>query len=50
MVVEGMEVDHGHVKLYPFWEGKSFVGGFAGTTMAPLEDLQQIAQEIQSHF
>ena len=46
MVVEWMEVDHAHVKLYPFWNGKSFVWWFAGKEMATTETLQSIADEI----
>jgi len=46
MVVEWLQVDHAHVKLYPFWWGKSFEGGFAGTEMLGIEELQKIANEI----
>lgn len=48
IVVEGLEVDHAHVKLYPFREGKSFDGGLAGKEMANGEDLQRVAEEIRN--
>ena len=50
MVVEWMEVDHAHVKLYPFWWGKSFVWWFAGKEMSSSEQLQKVANEIDSKF
>ena len=48
MVVEWLQVAHAHVKLYPFWWGKSFVGWLTGTEMIPLQDLQHVADEILS--
>jgi diadenosine tetraphosphate (Ap4A) HIT family hydrolase len=46
MVIEWIEVDHAHVKLYPFWEGKSFVGWFSGKEMVNAEELQKVADEV----
>jgi len=48
IVVEGLQVDHAHIKLYPFRWGKSFQGGFAGSEMAKLDDLQRLAEEIKN--
>lgn len=47
MVVEWLQVSHAHVKLYPFWEGKSFEGGLTGHVMADMAELQKIANQIQ---
>ena len=47
MVVEWMELDHAHVKLYPFWWGKSFVWWFAGKEMMGSEELQKVADDIK---
>jgi len=46
MVVEWLQVPHAHVKLYPFWEWKSFEGGLTVHTMADVAELQQIAKEL----
>ncbi len=46
MVVEWLQVPHAHVKLYPFWEGKSFEGGLTGYTMADMNELQEIAEDL----
>jgi len=46
MVVEWLQVPHAHVKLYPFWEGKSFEGGLTGHTMADMNELQEIAEDL----
>jgi len=48
IVLEGLQVDHAHVKLYPFRWWKSFEGGTIGEEMAQLEDLQKITEEINS--
>ena len=48
MVVEGLQVLHAHVKLYPFWGGKSFEGGLTGHTMADREELEKIADMLKS--
>ena len=50
MVVEWIEVDHAHVKLYPFWWGKSFVWWFAGKEMASLDQLQKVADDINKNL
>ncbi len=50
MVVEWMELDHAHVKLYPFWWGKSFVWWFAGKEMISLEELQKVANDIKENL
>ena len=48
IVVEGLQVDHAHIKLYPFRNGKSFEAGFVGSEMAKWEDLQKVAEEIKN--
>ncbi|PJA47864.1 MAG: diadenosine tetraphosphate hydrolase [candidate division SR1 bacterium CG_4_9_14_3_um_filter_40_9] len=48
IVVEGMQVDHAHIKLYPFRGGKSFEGGLIGSEMAKEEDLQTLANQIRN--
>ena len=48
IVVEWLEVDHAHIKLYPFRWGKSFEGGLAGKEMANGENLQKLAEEIKN--
>lgn len=46
MVVEWLQVPHAHVKLYPFWEWKSFVWWFSSDTMVDIAALQQVADKI----
>ncbi len=48
MVIEGLQVPHAHVKLYPFWEGKSFEGGLTGHTMVDREELEKLADMLKS--
>lgn len=48
IIVEGMQVDHAHIKLYPFRGGKSFQWGYTGSEMAKLEDLQNLAEKIKN--
>jgi len=48
IVVEGMQVDHAHIKLYPFRGWKSFEGGLIGSEMAKEEDLQTLANQIRN--
>lgn len=47
MVVEWLQAPHAHVKLYPFWEWKSFEGWFTGYIRADINELQNIADQIQ---
>ncbi len=47
MVVEGLQVPHAHVKLYPFREGKSFEWWLTWHTMADTQELQNIADQIR---
>ncbi len=47
MVVEGLQVPHAHIKLYPFWWWKSFEGWLTWHTMASLEDLRQVADKMK---
>lgn len=47
MVMEGLQVPHSHIKLYPFREGKSFEWWLTSHTMADIHQLQAIAEEIQ---
>lgn len=46
MVVEWLQVPHAHVKLYPFWEGRSFEWWLTGHVMADSEELKNIANKI----
>lgn len=48
MVVEGLQVPHAHVKLYPFWEGKSFEWWLTWHTMADMQELQKLADSLKS--
>lgn len=48
MIMEWLQVDHAHVKLYPFynqWMQNYFESG----EQAKIEDLQEIAKEIQNN-
>lgn len=46
IVVEWLQVNHAHIKLYPFWEGKSFEWWLTGHTMADADELQKLAEKI----
>lgn len=48
MVVEWLQVPHAHVKLYPFWWGKSFVWWLTGHTLADSNELKKIAHQIET--
>jgi len=48
MVVEWLQVPHAHVKLYPFWRGKSFEWWLTWHTMADMNELQKIADSLKS--
>lgn len=48
LVVEGLQVPHAHVKLYPFRNNKSFVWGLTGHEMADFNELKKIAEQITS--
>lgn len=48
MVVEWLQVPHAHIKLYPFWWGKSFEWWLTGHILADINDLKKIAQQIQN--
>ncbi|MFA7298237.1 MAG: HIT domain-containing protein [Candidatus Absconditabacterales bacterium] len=48
MVVEGLQVPHAHIKLYPFRGGKSFEGGLTGHTLADINELKNIANQIKT--
>lgn len=47
MVVEWLQVPHAHVKLYPFREWKSFEWWLTSHTMADMNELQNIADQIK---
>lgn len=47
LVIEGLQVNHAHVKLYPFWNNKSFEWWLTGHTMADIRDLQALADQIK---
>jgi len=48
MIMEGSQVNHAHIKLYPFRDENSFKGGHSGSEMAKLEELQALAEEIKN--
>lgn len=48
MVVEWLQVPHAHIKLYPFWEGKSFEWWLTGHDMADVDDLKHLAAILLS--
>lgn len=48
MVVEWLQVNHVHIKLYPFRWGKSFVWWLTGHTLADSHELQKIADRLLS--
>ncbi|MCX6824240.1 MAG: HIT domain-containing protein [candidate division SR1 bacterium] len=48
LVVEGLQVPHAHIKLYPFRGGKSFEGRFTGHTLADMNELQTLAHVLKS--
>ncbi len=47
MVVEWLEVNHAHIKLYPFYNGMWFQTWVWNWPKQSLEDLKNIAEEIQ---
>jgi hypothetical protein len=46
MVVEWLQVPHAHIKLYPFRWGKSFEWWLTGHTMADINELKKLADQI----
>jgi len=46
MVVEWLQVPHAHVKLYPFRWWKSFEWWLTSHTMADMNELQNLADQI----
>ena len=48
MVVEWLQVDHAHVKLYPFRWGKSFAWWLTGHVLADMNELQKLADSLSS--
>jgi diadenosine tetraphosphate (Ap4A) HIT family hydrolase len=51
MVVEGLEIDHAHVKLYPYRNGDSKFSGLGIKTgdKKPVEELQKVANKIKGN-
>jgi diadenosine tetraphosphate (Ap4A) HIT family hydrolase len=47
MVMEWLQVSHAHIKLYPFWEWKSFEWWLTGHTMVDMNELEKIAEQIR---
>ena len=49
MAVEWLEVNHAHIKLYPFYDWVWFANGIWSGDNMPLEELQKVAQEIKNN-
>ena len=47
IAVEWLQVNHAHVKLYPFRNGKSFEWWLTGHTMVDIDELQAVAKQIR---
>lgn len=47
LVVEWLEVNHAHVKLYPFQDEKGFHGSVKPWPQAENQDLEKLIQEIR---
>ncbi|NOZ44799.1 MAG: HIT family protein [bacterium] len=50
MVIEGLEVNHLHFKLYPFWDNKGFPDGVGSGPQADKQELASLAQKIREQF
>ena len=50
MLVEWLEVDHAHIKLYPFYEWMWFQTWVGSGPQETLENLQKVAQEIKDNL
>lgn len=46
MVIEGLEVAHAHIKLYPFQDEKWFHGNIAAWDQADFSELEKIQEQI----
>ena len=46
IAVEGLEVNHAHIKLYPFYDWVWFANWIWSWPQASIEELQKIADEI----
>jgi len=46
VVIEGLQVDHAHIKLYPFHQNHWFVDGLSAWEKHSIEDLQKVANKI----
>ena len=49
LAVEGLEVNHAHIKLYPFYDWIWFENGVWSWDQASLEELQAVADEIKNN-
>ncbi len=50
IVVEWLEVNHAHIKLYPFYEWMWFQTWVGSGPQETLENLQKVAQEIKDNL
>lgn len=50
IVVEGLEVPHAHVRMYPFYKGQWFVNSIGTWPKADMEELSKVADEMQSNL
>jgi diadenosine tetraphosphate (Ap4A) HIT family hydrolase len=49
LAVEWLEVNHAHIKLYPFYDGVWFSNGIWSWEQASLGELQAVAEEIKAN-
>ena len=49
LAVEWLEVNHAHIKLYPFYDWVWFANGIWSWEQASLEELQAVADEIKNN-
>ena len=47
-VMEGLDVNHAHLKLFPVYEGKNYGIEFEGDKKASEEELKKVAEKIRS--
>ena len=49
LAVEWLEVNHAHIKLYPFYDWIWFANGIWSWNQASVEELQAVADEIKNN-
>lgn len=46
-VMEGFDINHAHIKLFPCYEGKMYNASYEGNTKASDEELKKVAEKIR---